>query len=391
MSFSFRSISRGSELRRSFSFALATLTFLTWSVISPLSSSFAETEPSCGKKLSANSQSSTVVIRPLPFVEDIKLLTFNMFNFNNKPAQAKVIAKTVLKIDADILILQEVIGGVHTIHTFDDSELGDQYYEYFTKHPPVKGINNSILIKKAFPFDVQVESHMHEEFLDPILPEDSDPVPVFNRDPITVILREKGKPKDSPPLAIIISNHSKSQTKRRNSSLTGKDPLGKKRRTAQMERLKQIIENYKRRFGKHARIILGGDFNANPNSTDLDPIQSGARMKEVFDLLSNPPPRSERVTYGEYPSIKGKSSKQPDMFFVSESLQSSVKDVSIYRYAEDEVRGSDHFPLVLTLQFNRFYTDYLNELEQYKRSQPPEAPAPQTSAPQSSDDVKEAS
>lgn len=331
-------------------------------------------------------------VRPLDSIQELKLMTYNVLNLRQNVGryeylpdgsyrqvlppepidaiQTEGIARVIREENPDAILFQEIEGGLDTLEKFNQDFLKQSYSPYLIGGNDERGIHIGIMLKKDLPLSVELQTHRDLTWIDP-LAQEKGPRPVFSRDIPAVLLRTEKQSQDSQPLLILLGNHGKSKRPRPG------DPDSVRLRSAQYEAAAGIINGYKEKFGKNTRIVLGGDFNTSIDSPELAPLYRGAGMKEAFTLLDNPPPVSERVTHTFHPRDGPTDYNQIDGFLLSPGIQDEVKNVRVYRYKDAngkelpipstyEARGknpSDHFPVVMTLDFQSALKKLQSELE----------------------------
>ena len=328
-------------------------------------------------------------VRPLEEIKELKIATYNLLNLQEhvgqyrygpdgtrylkdgpKPAEAEKIAakaRAIREINPDILIAQEIEGGVETLQRFADQELEGAYKAYLAQGNDSRGINIGFLVKKDLPLTVEMESHRNLRWVDPTRA-DKTPVRLYSRDVPALILRASEQPNADRPLLVVLGNHSKSMRDRPG------DPRSMILRKAQAKKTAELALNYSKRFGDDVRIVIGGDFNTHVESREMS-VLTHRGLSEAFKASKTPVAPADRVTHTFHPRDGPRELTQLDAFFVSPSLSKNISRTWVYRYKnakgkplplprsydERELNPSDHFPLVMELEFQPIYKRFKAE------------------------------
>ncbi len=263
--------------------------------------------------------------------------------------------KIILESDLDIATLAEV-ENVAALQDFNDRFLEGKYRVYLIEGNDERGIDIAFLVKKDLPFDIEQRSHKEETWVDPVL--GGEPRRLFSRDLTSLIVRAPGK---SEPLFVLFGTHYKSKRDR-----DARDPESVLLRTAQVQRTAEILERYRKEFGADVSMMIAGDFNGSVGEeAAYKPLFGAAGMTDSFDALPKPPSAEERITHTYHPRGGPPHYAQMDAVLVSKSLRATVQSAKVYRYKnpdgterlipktyeEREKNPSDHFPLIVTLDF----------------------------------------
>ncbi|UPT73583.1 MAG: hypothetical protein M0D55_17240 [Elusimicrobiota bacterium] len=181
---------------------------------------------------------------------------------------------------------------------------------------------------------------------------------MFSRDLTSLVVRAEPGGK---PLFVLFGTHFKSKRDR-----DGRDPESRIMRGAQVRRSAEIIGRYRKEFGRDVPVMIAGDFNGVvPDEPEFRPLFEAAGLIDAFDAAPNPPSGKDRVTHTFHPRGGATHQGQMDAILVSKSLRGAVKAAEVYRYKDDQGRAkpiprtyeersqnpSDHFPVILTLDF----------------------------------------
>lgn len=317
-------------------------------------------------------------VRSLESIKQLKVGSYNVLNlFENvgkhvpdpeNPGKLKKVSdvkpkdeaslraqgKVILENDLDVVALQEV-ENVAALADFNANYLDGKYDVFLIEGNDERGIDVAFLVKKDLPFAVEQRSHKEETWVDPIL--GGEPTKLFSRDLTSLVVRAPGKPQ---PLFVLFGVHFKSKRDR------GGDPESRIMRGAQVNRAAEIIGRYRAEFGEETPVMIAGDFNGEvPNESEFKPLFEAAGLIDSFDATPNPPSDKDRVTHTYHPKGGATHYGQMDAVLVSKGLRGAVKKAEVYRYKDEDgkVRAipktyeersqnpSDHFPVVVTLDF----------------------------------------
>ncbi len=271
-------------------------------------------------------------------------------------SQITGVAEVIKEISPDILFLQEV-EGVESLANFAEQDLQNQWRPLIIKGNDSRGIHIGVLIKKTIPLHFDYESHRDEPFSNEHHPEIKK---VFSRDFAVLLARP---PTGGDPLFILAGVHGKS--KRSENKL---DPESREIRTAQAERMVEIIKYYQEKH-PNIPIMLMGDFNAEVHS---EPEYSALRefnIKDVLDLTPNALPVGDfgRITHTYHPQGGSRKASQLDSILLVPPHQDFVLKAEVYRYknedgslkaipqtyAERQTNPSDHYPIWTELDLQK--------------------------------------
>jgi hypothetical protein len=279
----------------------------------------------------------------------LKLLLFNVENFfltntvDQKPVEkTKAIAEIVKELSPDIIMFCEV-GGFVSLDLFTTKYLQSQYLPFLLPGNSDRGIEIGYLIKKTFPYTFNHISHVEKP---------------FSRD-VSELLIYKNKTLQ----CIILLVHLKSKWDRE-----GNDPQGFLKRSQEVETLITLFKKRETEFPS-IPIIIAGDFNGvaqkNNCSIEFRQFYELTPLEDILEILNLP--NESRTTYC-YFSKEGKADySQLDYIFIPPVLFSKVvkEESGIYLFKDPSglpyrlpqstferfALPSDHYPLVLTLDF----------------------------------------
>ncbi|MBI5247269.1 MAG: hypothetical protein HY923_08810 [Elusimicrobia bacterium] len=318
-------------------------------------------------------------VRPLASIKQLKVGTYNLLNlFENvgkhvpdpgnpgklvkisdaKPKEEwslRAQGKVILDSDLDIVTLEEV-ENIAALSDFNERYLDGKYKVFLIEGNDERGIDVAFLVKRDLPLAIEHRSHKEETWVDPVF--GGGPTKLFSRDLTSLVVRAEPGGK---PLFVLFGTHFKSKRDR-----DGRDPESRIMRGAQVQRAAEIIGRYRQEFGADVPVMLAGDFNGEvPNEPEFKPLFEAAGLTDSFDASPNPPSDKDRITHTFHP--KGGASKygQMDAVLVSKGLRGAVSKAEVYRYKnpdgsvraipktyeEREKNPSDHFPVIVTLDF----------------------------------------
>lgn len=280
-----------------------------------------------------------------------RVLALPQLRRNQKPlAKCWGLAKAILDIEPDVLLLVEV-GGRDSLEAFNRHFLADGFTPYFIEGNSRRNIDLGFLVRKGLPFRAEASSNRET------------PIEVhsfhgkyparFSRDVAELRLFDP----DGDRLALIFFlTHLKSKLS------TELDPQGKDVRTAEAIALASI---YDRARAAHPEvpIVLGGDFNAELSSLELELLKR-TDLTDFHDRLGTP--REDRITFLHFAQAGKAEPMVLDHLLVSPHLRDRIDAARsfTYRYKgfhdipEELPRNlrermrlpSDHYPVVLTVE-----------------------------------------
>jgi endonuclease/exonuclease/phosphatase family metal-dependent hydrolase len=289
----------------------------------------------------------------------------------NKPIeQVRRIARAVLEMDPDILMLCEV-GGRESLQNFSRHFLNDRYSAHLIEGNSDRGIDIGYLVKRSLPFTYDLLSHKHRsiDFLYPHekMSKDAGYTHLrsgritshrFSRDVLELRVYEGGER----PILILLLVHLKSQLDR------GRiDPGGRDRRRAELEKLVKIYNEIDVEFEGQSPIVLAGDFNgraSRPNTdTEFEALYRETQLRDVLEVAEVPD--DERFTHMQIHRNRTSLDRQLDYVFLPPELASRVnrEESWVYRFRDElgltmmiprnlnekRLLPSDHYPVIVTL------------------------------------------
>lgn len=294
--------------------------------------------------------------------EDVVFASFNIMNLNYhvgrfdpnpqtgvrtanhtepiRPKDEKSIkraALTLRELGADVILLQEV-ESKRDLDLFM-KEQGDvlqrDYHALLIEGNDGRGIDVAMLVRKDLGLELDYVSHKNMRNENELYP---DRDKAFSRDATAMIARIPGTQK---PLFIVINTHSKS--KRTDHEL---DPESYSLREAQGHALTDLKLYYEEKY-PGVPIIMGGDFNANPNtSSEYIPLRTVGGMKDTMDVSPNPVSAAsdDRVTHTFHPLDPATKRELPahkdqmDALLVNDAGAGLVTGANVHKYY-DEATG----------------------------------------------------
>lgn len=262
-------------------------------------------------------------------------------------------AKAILESELDVVALQEV-ENIAALDEFNERYLGGAYKTLLIEGNDPRGIDVAFLVKKDIPFQVEQRSHKGETWRDPV--QGGATANIFSRDLTSLVVRAPGR---AQPLFVLLGTHLKSKRDRAG------DPESAVLRRAQVERAAEVAARYRAEFGEDVPLMLAGDFNGDLNEgPEFAPLWE-AGLVNSLDLGEKPLRGEERVTHTYHPKDGPAHAAQMDGVLISKSLAALVRRSEVYRYKnpdgslkaiprtykEREGNPSDHFPLLVTLDF----------------------------------------
>ena len=259
------------------------------------------------------------------------------------------LSKAVLDIDPDILMLIEV-GGRDSLENFSRYFLNDQFIPLFIEGNSKRNIDLGFLVKKGLPF--RVEGRSNRETPIEVNTLKGRHIAKFSRDVAELRLFDGDELK-----LIVLLTHLKSKI------TADQDFGGKDVRTAEATALAGIYENLRSVF-PDVPIVLGGDFNAELSSLELELLKR-TDLSDFHDSLETPAEKRISLVYFDY---SGRPCPMVlDYLLISPHLKNRIINAESYTYGykgfyeipeqypktlkERYQMPSDHYPLVLTLVF----------------------------------------
>lgn len=276
------------------------------------------------------------------------------------------LARTILEIDADIVMLCEV-GGLYNLDLFNSKYLNNKYYPALIPGNSDRGIEMGYLIKKELPYFHQILSHKDMElgfnYPHEIKTAQNSGAQLtshkFSRDISELRLIENNKIK-----LIFFLVHLKSKLDK-----DSVDFNGNLRRKAEVNKLVETY-NLRRSEFPDAPIIVAGDFNGNAqkenHENEFVDIYTKTDLEDVLEVIKEP--KERRFSYFYFSKDNQKEANQLDYILMCPELQHLViqEESGIYHYRDEHkallpypedsfqryALPSDHYPVVLSLKFN---------------------------------------
>lgn len=274
-------------------------------------------------------------------------------------SQIEGVAKAIKELNPDILFLQEVEGEA-SLGNFAEHDLQSQWRPLIIKGNDSRGIHIGVLVKKTIPLKFEYLSHREEPFSSENHP---DLKKVFSRDFPVLIAKS---PTGGEPLFMLAGVHGKSKR-----SENKQDPESREIRTAQAERMVEIIKDYQQKYPGTPFLVLG-DFNAEVHTEPEYEALRSFKVKDVLDLTPGALPIGDpgRITHTFHPNGGSTKASQLDSILVAPPHDDIVLKAGVYRYknedgtlkpipktyAEREQNPSDHYPLWTELDLQKIIT-----------------------------------
>jgi endonuclease/exonuclease/phosphatase family metal-dependent hydrolase len=210
-------------------------------------------------------------------------------------------ARVIRTVDADVLgvVEAETRGSLRDFSRVMLRRVGGQPYAHsmLVEGNDDRGINVGLMTKEGFEFDVE-RTHIFDL--------GGNGEPIFSRDCIEYQLRTKAGTE-----LLVLVNHFKS-----------KRGGGDAKRLRQATRVKEIVNE---RLAQHPNLVVLGDFNDSPGSSDLVPLLKGTPLK---DISTHP-----KFDDGGFPGTFGPqgAGDKIDYILLSPSLMAKVKRGEIFR------------------------------------------------------------
>lgn len=374
-------LKRGLGLGLEFRFSVRSLfsrTFLVALLLLTAIPAEARRKPKCPDKLVDGGKPTAVPTRKLEDIKVFTLIAYNLLNLEKHVGKFQWDATrfgfyTKLKepqtkderfrreqgdilreVGADVGIFEEVEHRA-ALEQFFGENTGGLYRTHLKEGNDERGIDIGFGVKLDLPLEVEHRTNKEMTWFDTVAEEERR---LFSRDLPVLIFRVKGDPK---PVLIVLGTHYKSKRDRGDD-----DPESRILRKAQVAGTVKIIQDLQREFGKGAPIIFGGDANGNVNKeAEFALLKKALALEDVFDVVSPPLTREQRITHTFHPEDEPVSMDQLDVLMVTPSLRACVKAAYVYRYKDENGKvkplprtmkmrkknPSDHFPVVLTLDF----------------------------------------
>lgn len=284
-------------------------------------------------------------------LEDLTEIKWNLMSsslFNNKSKEKCLsLARTIRDSEADIVMMTEV-GGHESLANFARFVLNDEYTSLSLPSNSDRGIDLGYLIKKNFPFELAIHSHV-----DFALPE---PARRFSRDVLRLDLIRNEKIE-----MILLLVHIKSKLDLRKADFEG--------RTRRILEIQGLIQIYQKLLVHQVPILVGGDFNGHAGEKDTEEefkaIYQDTDLKDVAYLAQIP--EEERFSYIYFTRGGNRFVQQIDYLFISEKFAHLIEPGECYfprysnpggiplpiprRMEQKNILPSDHYPFLATLRF----------------------------------------
>ncbi len=267
------------------------------------------------------------------------------------------LADSLLAIDADIVFLSEV-GGEESIRNFATHFLKGAYTPHLIEGNSDRGIDIGYLVKKDFPYKVELKSYKNYplKFNYPHEDEATRRTHYFSRDCAELRVFKDGS---TEPALVCLSVHLKSKL-----DPEGIDPEGKDRRTAELNALVEIYREIRSRPNPPP-VIVAGDFNGCARRANLAPefaALTTTDLESMQDILERD--GQEAATQLQFNRSAQIQWLQIDYIFMSPEVKANLipNGCEVFRYRSElnvalplpttlDQRlhlPSDHYPVVAT-------------------------------------------
>ncbi|HWU44687.1 MAG TPA: hypothetical protein VN132_14645, partial [Bdellovibrio sp.] len=266
---------------------------------------------------------------------------------NKSLKKSQEIAKALIEINADIIMLCEV-GGYESLKNFNLLFMNDLYSPVLLEGNSDRNIDVGFLIRKNAPYYFDLLSNKHRP-INYLYPHERESLthgyPIkggrithshkFSRDVVELRLFKQDKEK---PFMIVLLTHLKSRLDPERI-----DPNGFERRQAE---LRTLLEIYKELETVHPQvpIMIAGDFNGNAGVLETDEefreIYASTKLLDVFEVAKLP--AEKRATFYQVKNNSRTEGRQIDFTFLSPLLQTQLKTGSALAYRYKDEFGMEH-------------------------------------------------
>lgn len=280
--------------------------------------------------------------------DEWKSFALAQYQRRQKPlAKVRGVAKAILDIDPDILMLVEV-GGKESLEHFNRYFLEDRYITYFIEGNSKRSIDLAYLVRKNLPYTIETRSN--REIPVEVETYQGQYTARFSRDVAELRLHT-----DEGLKLILLLTHLKSKIS------SDEDYRGTDQRKAEAAALAKLYQSY-RMILPGTPIVVGGDFNSPLHSGEFEDLV-GTDIADFYEFITRP--EEDRTTLIHFDFYNVAHPETLDYLLISPHLQTQIiaDESYTYRYkgfydipnelpAERKERyqmPSDHFPVVLTL------------------------------------------
>jgi endonuclease/exonuclease/phosphatase family metal-dependent hydrolase len=281
--------------------------------------------------------------------EDWKDIALPQLRRRQKPlSKVWAASEAIEDIDPDILMLVEV-GGRDSLENLNKHFLGDRFTPYFVEGNSRRGIDLGYLVKKGLSFDANISSNRETPV--EVIAYHGRYVSRFSRDVAELRLSS-----DSRLVLILLLAHLKSKLG------SQQDFQGKDVRTAEAFALAGIYQEI-RSAHPGTPVIVGGDFNNNLSSLELEPV-SRTDLTDFHDYIETS--EKERFSFVHFDFAGTPLPQTLDYLLVSPELKDRIVGSKSFTYRYKSFYGipqlppesqsqrnllpSDHYPQVLTVR-----------------------------------------
>jgi endonuclease/exonuclease/phosphatase family metal-dependent hydrolase len=262
------------------------------------------------------------------------------FYGNKELEKVKDIARAVLEVDPDILMLVEV-GGEESLINFSRYFLNDQYQVFHAPSNSDRGIDTGYLVKKDLPFKIRLRN-----FSKVRLNNGKKPARGFLRLDLQ---------KDDAKLAVILT-HLKSKL-----DLKKEDYEGRGQRKAEVDFLIKMLREHPANYP----LVIAGDLNGVIYKEETEEELKSLAQADMLDVLEHIQiPVDERFTYVYFNNGGNRFPMQLDYILVNKLYSDRIftDESGVYRFKTESgiemsmpdnrlqksYFPSDHYPVVLS-------------------------------------------
>lgn len=286
---------------------------------------------------------------------------------NKSLRKCQALARTLLEVDADIVMLCEV-GGLESLQNFNQLFLKGAYSPALMEGNSDRNIDVGFLIRKGSPFYFDLLSNKSRS-INYLYPHERESLaqgyPIkaqshrFSRDAVELKLFQQNREN---PFLIVLLTHLKSRLDK-----DKVDPGGFERRQAELKTLLEIHQELETKYPNTPQVVCG-DFNGNAGFHQPDeefrPLYETTKLKDALEI--DQVPQGERWTFCQIRSGARSEGRQIDFSFLNPAAAAKLKKQSahIYRYKNETgieidppqnleakfLLPSDHYPMVFELE-----------------------------------------
>lgn len=285
-------------------------------------------------------------------------------NLNKSLKKLWAIKNIIDEVSPDIISLNEV-GGMESLKNYNDHFLSQKYSPFLIEGNSNRGIDVGYLIRQDLNLKPVLITHKNRplNFLYPHEEQTNSggKSHYFSRDVAELRLF---KPNNNSPDLVILLAHLKSKL-----DPNGIDPAGRLRREAELKALLEIFSSIRLELLDKVPIVIAGDLNgtASRHNTESEflRIYSDTELEDVLEMIDTP--LENRYTQVQINHSGHALRIQLDYFLMAKIWKDMIvkSQTYVYRFKSElgieapvprnvEERSnlpSDHYPVVLTIQF----------------------------------------